>query len=210
MALVQPLRYDTAEDVRSRINNTVAFYKKRPVFIQHGNNALGEDRKLTVNLDDLISGERTREVHSSDEDLDVQAKPLGYVNLDGRVLYAMRAPIRKGIQCLHATNLYMYDLDGQITMSSGEHKTIPFGKMLMNDYPSLNDALTEIELGYVQKMAFGRKLALRQTGKLIKLLYINKCIGVLNRRERTFAVPERLACYIPLLKQQGANCFTCP
>lgn len=207
MALINPLRYDTPDDVRNRLNNTVAFYRNRPVYLM----AAERGRDLEVQVMDLLEGNPLGRVHSSDEELDVQAKPMGYMNTaDNRVLYATRMPSRRAIQCLSPHTLVMFEIDGALSgrVRGDEYRTQNFGKMLLNDYPSLADALATIDVGNSNSIAFGRKLALKRHGLLIRLYYFTHCVGVYNKQRSAFAVPDRLAHYVPFLQQQHLDCFT--
>lgn len=209
MALLQRRRWDNGNDVHMRLNGSVIKYRNRPVYV----NAEGHD--LTVDTFDLINKEKHR-VDSADEELDISAQKLGYVN-DGKgdIYYPYRMPARRQKQGLSTDNCGQVYVDPvtRTVMDKGgflaknQLTSNAFGYMMMNDYPDVHECVETLnkKQDWVG-MAFGRKLALvRDDVGIIKLHYFNQPVGW-KKKDNTFMVPDKHGHYIPLLKMFGVEC----
>lgn len=204
LALINPLRYAKPEDVHTRLNGCILKYKGIPVYAKyHQIQKVGEDANC-VDLYDNHNGKEYYAVHSSDEDLDVSACDLGYVNHKNVAVYATRMPTRKHRQGLCVENCVAFSGDtlechpiGAETLRSRQ-----FFAMLNNQYPSLEvavKAMSEKGKG-LTSFAFNRRLALAEDPiGLLKLHYLARPIAVYSKRRELFSLSERFAHYEHIL-----------
>lgn len=103
------LSYDTVEDARMRLLNTIVRYAGRPVYIK--NIASKRSNSIVVTFDDLYdSNEFT--VKLRDEKWDFSSPPLGYTQHDdATAVYCYRSPERRQAQGLHIERV-MYARNG--------------------------------------------------------------------------------------------------
>lgn len=208
MAVLKELRYLTAHDVSTRIGNSIIRYRGRPVYCQLHR----EDKEdLTVDLFSPTDGSRFNGIHSSDDEIDVKAFPIGYVNKELIASYTTRIPSRRPMQGLSINNtIYWHpSKDGgrrQQPLNRGDLTTKYFFDMLNDKYPSLDKCLAFLKdapsgaRGHVSS-AFNRKFAVTEddVGQ-IKLNYFALPIAIFNSKKQEFVLSERLAHYEPLLK----------
>ena len=100
MALLAVPRYVAYNDVVARLNKTIVRYKGAFMYCDCPQE-LNASMKVRLHTGGL---EPPLNIHSSDEDLDLKAFPLGYFNRDGEAFYCTRVPARKMKQCLCLEN----------------------------------------------------------------------------------------------------------
>lgn len=212
--LVNPLRYNTSADVNTRLHQSVITYKGMSVYAdQCGVRDRGHGDDLTIDLFDPIKGCWIEAIHSSDEDLDVRAIPLGYANLGPDALaYVVRQPQRRTHAGVHTSNtaMFMSSRSDRVVNVSRVQLTAPnFHQMCRGIYPTLPEAIETLRTSNKrqQGVAIARKLAvIEDEVGLIKLHYFTTPVGVYNEKKERFILAERLAHYLPVLKSLGAEC----
>ena len=208
--LLKDMRYDNAQDVQLRLNNSVVRYKNRPVFVgQNLQTPVQNAQDLILDVYDLLEQKWIDKVHSSDEDLEVKAMPLGYMNDATDALYIMRQPCRRSRQGLSVENCYYYvPVTNQISnIKRTLLKSLAFGKMVIGDYPGLEQALKTLYTHKVKSVAIGRKVSVMMDEiGLIKLVYFTTPVGVYNKRHSRFFIPERFEHYVPVLAAHDVDC----
>lgn len=171
------------QDLEQRLGGGVAFYNKEPVkVIIEG----GKIRLFT--FPDLIP---IKYIQESDELFDISAPRLGYVNYDREAIYVSRRPERRYKQTLTFGPLQFSNSTGFYEGDLFECKA--FKRMLMNDYPSLNEAMTMLSSKY-SSVAITRDLAIKRnqsTGRF-HLCVKGKTVGKLSADTRTFEIKKGL------------------
>lgn len=208
MALLKELRYLTPDDVSTRIGNSIIHYKSIPVWSNYTPDST--TNHLGVALSDEYNDKSFGIVHSSDEDIDVRAKPLGYVNQGVNAVYAARVPSRRNNQGLGISNcVWIYNDQGggrrTTPVTRGNLRSKQFFAMLHREYPNLEKCLSIIgtnkSVDKVRSIAFNRKLAIGEDDiGIIKLHYFATPIALFNKKRESFLLTERLEHYLPLLK----------
>lgn len=175
-------RYDTPADVQMRLHGTIIRYKGEPVQAYH--NKLDS---LLLDLYTLRNRKETKDVHSSDEDLDISSVPLGFVNATkGKTFLANRVTARRQNQGLSEVNVYIKDM-----YTSESRRPWPFSFADLADtiegkYPKFIDSVEKLNTKqkpkYLDMVAFDRKLMLEQTADkgLLKLRLLNHVIGLVD------------------------------
>lgn len=169
------------QDLEARLGGGVAFYDKEPVRVSI------EGGK--IRLYSFPEMAPLRYIVESDELFDISAPRLGYVNYEREAIYVTRQPERRYKQTLTfgplrftpSPEIYGGDL------FESKH----FRKMLMNDYPSLNEAMTMLSSKY-GSVAITRDLAIKRnqsTGRL-HLCIKGKTVGKLSPDTRTFEIKK--------------------
>ena len=104
------LNYDTVEDARMRLLNTIVRYAGRPVYIK--NISTKRSSTIVITFDDLYdSNEFT--VKLNDNKWDFSSPPLGYTQHDDTMaVYCYRSPERRQAQGLHIERV-MYARNGE-------------------------------------------------------------------------------------------------
>lgn len=176
MALVQPLRYDSQNDVRMRLNGTIVRWRTEPIIVSdYGEDLLLKGKRLSNGrtLPDLI--------HSSDEDLDISSPPLGYLNYNGRAYYVQRIPIRKQLQGFHPDVATIFSESASDTpentysLIKSKHMADTIKNIYPNGYESLQALLKSKN---VLSIAFHRRWALvKDELGIIKLRHNIQTIG---------------------------------
>lgn len=107
--LVNPLRYDSGQDVQMRLRDTICRYDDQPIFIQ-GITAIPSDTSgLYVNGRFILTGVPCT-FHSSDTKLDVSSVPLGWFDgPGGQPLYMCRTTKTSQRQGVHPQSMQLWD-----------------------------------------------------------------------------------------------------
>lgn len=160
--------YETAEEVRFRLEDTVVLYDNRPVYITRV--AGGEDnvvegkkeiarvfiRKLPIEAKD----KETRKFLSSRK-FDLTPFKMGYMNYKKSAVFVSRRPIRQNRQGLSSGNVSYTLWDGNraeidfIDLIGSED----FVKMIDGVYPDFNEAREMLESGEFNSVAVSRSFA---------------------------------------------------
>jgi len=204
VALVVPLRYESSEDVRTRLNASVVFYNNKPVYLYNRDERLD----LCIFARFILQPEEPKFIiHSSDELLDVSAKPLGWINFQDSCLFAVRRPVRKPLQGIGSANtkVYFFPEEGSSRLSEEVLLSADFGKMLLGIYPSMDQAILISKNN--GSCAFSRNFAIFLRNDLKLLAYKKNCIGVFNNRHDSFAIPQSARHYIPMLEDENIPHF---
>lgn len=156
-------------DISQRLDATVCRYRGHPYYVRY------RDRNL-LTLYTLDSGGKKEylSIHPNDEDFDISTVPLGYMQFDpNTVVYLSRKPSRMwkqglspdGLQIVfHNANIVRY---ANVTMLCSA-----FQNMVLDVYPSLNEALSELRRSEKDKeIAISRDIALKININL-KLIYV--------------------------------------
>lgn len=165
-------KYETAEEVRFRLENTVVLYDGRPVWITRVRDpepADGEIARVYFNELPLRANrqEETRKFLSSRK-FDLSPFKMGYMNLDGDVVFLSRTPVRQNRQGLSAGSCTISDVTGQRNREHGFGQIIDrqeFVDMVMSNYPSFKEASDMIRDG-ATGVALSNQYALRRDGDL--------------------------------------------
>lgn len=197
MALVDPPRYDRAEDVRMRLHGTVVRYKNKPVQISASSSTelYVKVRKLT---DPSGASYFKESVHSSDSDLDISSPPIGYMNLNGYTFYVQRLPTRKQHQGLCGSVIVCY-YESKESMDTIRAEDHIFGQemsdVIENIYPSGIESLESMfRNSQIRSKAFHRRFALvHDEVGLIKLKHMTKTIGWVAPKSNTLVIPDELS-----------------
>lgn len=203
MGLLAEHRYDNAADVALRLHKTVCLYRNRPVLVRTDFTKIRDNNETDVDIRDLITGENSV-IHSSDEDLEVRAFPLGYVNDSHGARYIARIPIRKSRQGLSIENTCVFDSSGQMSMIDQRLlMSVQLGKMIMRNYPDVLEAYEVVKSkSNITSWAFAPKLMLAENDiGLVVLHYFTLPLAVYNKGK--FMLTERFEKYGAVLKRNG-------
>lgn len=142
------------EDLQMRLSRSVVRYKGKPVFVDEVNCFdITECSLYVTRLEDSY----TFTIKLPSEDLDVRPVPLGYININGRSLYAARKPHRRYKQGLCKESLTVHRdrlLDLSRLLKSRE-----LAQCIRGEYPTFQYALDSVQAG-MDSRAFSRRFSL--------------------------------------------------
>lgn len=150
------------EDLRTFWKGCVAFYKGEPVFVI----GVGEGRKgYEAKVKNMKDGNIVVVGLTSDR-LDPPDGRLGFVNLNGAVIYTQRRPVRRFMMGINDNNLNQQYLNEHIRYENGEiHRlstsSIEFYNTLKGIYPSFSEALNQVKT-FGGAVAFDRQFAVNE------------------------------------------------
>lgn len=206
MGILKNPRYINFEDMKRRIGQTVIKYKGKHVYAQPNENA---PRELSLDLMNIHTREEFKGISSSDEDLDVNAFPIGYVNKGEIAVFTARMPARINRQGLCSDNTVYFYRGREAVSNIGRsdiHSSF-FFDMLNDNYPSFEVALKKVSSNdEINSIAINKKLALERTDiGLVNLIYFTTPVAVFDSKSKSFKVTERFAHYLPILKHNGID-----
>ncbi len=140
--LTTPLRYDSAEDVKMRLDGTYLMYKGEIVRVNWYNNL----KVYVTGISSTSNIPPETIIHSSNVDLDISSLPLGYLVYEGNAYPTMarRAPLRKYKQGICSSNVFFEDYTRGKHFLEGAFGTTAFHNMLMGKYKSYSKALEKV------------------------------------------------------------------
>lgn len=165
------------EDMRTFWKGCVALFKGRPVFVI---GIGGERGKYNATIKDLRTGER-EVILLEKGSLSPPDGRLGFVNLNGEVLYTQRQPVRRFMMGVNDTNLRVRQVPNRRYERGEIHRlsttSIEFCRTLRGEYPSLKEALNEV-LTFGGSCAFDRQFAVDEDRRLF---YKERVVGKVGR-----------------------------
>ena len=149
------------EDLRQYWKGCVAIHKNQPVLVI--NIGQKDDDKFTAQVKNLKDGSISRIDLKDDHDLLPPDTRLGYVNLNGLVVYTSRTPARRYMMGINDTNLKVSKLTDYFRYERGEiHElstsSMEFYRTLMGEYPTLEEAIDQVKT-FGGVCAFDRQFA---------------------------------------------------
>jgi hypothetical protein len=179
--------YANADDVFRRLQETIVFYKGRPYFVSVNN----ENWKKVTLTDYTNLLFKNPEKHlpitiaHDDKELDTSAPQLGNINHEGNVSYVSRRPLRRQNQGLIIGNCYTNP-----KLHGGWYYTRGVWEMLMNIYPSQEEALEKVRQLEARRVAISRTISIGFVERSSDIaMYLgssagHKLIATLDRFER--------------------------
>ncbi len=173
LSIIDPLRYLNGDDVHRRLHNTIVRYQGQPVFCRQCEDSLYLDlrplRKTSFSI---------KEIHSSDEELDVSSPPLGYMNTPTCSVYVQRVATRKQHQGF-CTNVAQQYVEGELDDSLNSYFAGPHMADLIEDiYPKISACINKLKNHTVWSVAFHRKFSFNKIPYgPVNLNHMNRPIG---------------------------------
>lgn len=156
------------EDLRTFWKGCVAVFQGEPVFVI----GVGDRREAKVKR--LRDGSITT-IDLTKEDLIPPDGRLGFVNLNGTVIYTQRRPVRKFMMGINDQNLHVRMLKEYLRYEAGEiHRlsttSMEFYRTLKGEYPSLPEAIDQVKT-FGGAVAFDRQFAVDEDRNLYYKMY---------------------------------------
>lgn len=203
-------KYETLDEIRFRLENTVVVYDGRPVFITKAAIPEAEDGKeiARVYFQELPYKGRGKEVRKflSSKKFDLTPIKLGYFNHEGASYYVSRAPIRQNRQGLCANTTQIGGAAAHKLEKFGDMGRIAdrmdynvmvgsqgFVDMFDNKYPSFKDVGDMLTDGEFSSVAVSRKFSFvidRDLDALILMHKKDKC-GLAFTGDRGIRLPNK-------------------
>lgn len=163
------------QDYEARLNGGIVFYKKKPVYVYATNSG-------KIELFTFPENERIGVVAPQDENLDISAPKLGFVNIGGKAVYCYRKPLRQYKQSLQTNSIATFTpLRKEPTSVSDIFQTKQFAEMLMGKYPSLDVALKFVKEKKKGSMAFNRNMCVsRDSFDIFHVFFKTEEIGIIE------------------------------
>lgn len=156
------------EDLRTFWKGCVAVFQGEPVFVI----GVGDRREAKVKR--LRDGSITT-IDLTKEGLIPPDGRLGFVNLNGTVIYTQRRPVRKFMMGINDQNLHVRMLKEYLRYEAGEiHRlsttSMEFYRTLKGEYPSLEEAIDQVKT-FGGAVAFDRQFAVDEDRNLYYKMY---------------------------------------
>lgn len=170
------------EDLQTMLDKSLCIYKNKPYYIkQVGPNY----QALCINL--LTQREEYIPITSEDT-FKAPTQRLGYVNVDGAVLYCTRTPVRRYKVGLSKDNFIVEK--GQIvggfeegvmaaTAKIQNLRSVELADCILGKYPTFEEAYAKCREGLAKSVAFDRQFAIVGASYL---LYKNQQVGNITRK----------------------------
>jgi hypothetical protein len=220
------IKYESVDDARMRLRQTIVLYKGTPVYIQDVARGTGGDEILRVlfheiphnvngvarRIADLEEAENPKRKYISSKYFDIAPFKLGYVNRQDKTgaFYCSRMPNRTQKQGLCAENFKALDNQGN---------QVPFQEflncketlaMIAGNYPSFDRAVKSLEK--VPSIAFHREFCLVKDSVISSLIYLyhkgNK-VGMYTPATKEIALGEKFKCLKESLQEMHMKVGAC-
>lgn len=193
-------KYETAEEIRFRLEGTLVKYDGDPVYITRVNMPEADDGKeiARVFFRKLPYKNKDQEVRKylSSRKFDLTPFKMGYFNHNKQAFFVSRNPVRQNKQGLSADTTILRDVRGKpcgdmsfalMTTSDG------FVDMLNNKYPDFKDAVTMLDQKDNSSVALTQTFAFNIDHDLEALVLMHKgtrC-GLAMREDRALKIPKK-------------------
>jgi hypothetical protein len=192
------IKYETVDDARLRLRNTVVRYKDQPVYITNINRGEGGDDILRVlftelptaknpkrnPFDDMEPVEGDKRKYISSKFFDISPFKMGYVNSKTGAYYTERMPNRIQKQGLCAENFRGVTNFGTQVAWQTFIGTPEMVEMIAGKYPTFDQALTALKK--CPAVAFNREFCLVKDEVVPDLIYLyhkGKKVGYYSHKE---------------------------
>lgn len=213
------LIYDTIEQARMRLNGSVITYEGEPVYVaeiaSRGSKLVATCYKWPNPMD----GMNSITVELDHPDLNFRKFKVGYLNFKrqpnrlaantskGQAFYIVRDTNRQQVQGLATRNLYYNSADrGFVPISQNVMFNDGFADMMMNKYPTVQEALDMIEAGW-DSVAVSSVFAIgtsKASPKLRLLEYRGRTVGLaIGKKFQHFVVDGADEYLTEVLKSSG-------
>lgn len=170
----------TVDDLRTFWKGCIAFYKNEPVLVISVGK--GERNEKVAQIKRLKDGSIEKIEIAENNTLVPPDSRLGFVNLNGMVIYTSRTPVRRFMMGINDSNLKASKLVNYFRYERGEiHQlstsSIEFYRTLKGEYPTLPEALEQVKT-FGGVCAFDRQFAVcenrllyyktKQVGKVLR------------------------------------------
>lgn len=192
-------KYETTEEVRFRLENTVVMYDKKPVYITRVNMPEGDEKEIArVYFKELPVKPGAPEVRKflSSRNFDLAPFKMGYFNHKKKAYFVSRNPVRQNQQGLSQGTAHFKDVYGKqaqdmnyATMVSSEG----FIDMVNNKYPDFKQAVNMLEDKDNSSVALSTSFAFNIDHDLEALVLLHKGIrcGLAMQQDRALKIPKK-------------------
>ena len=214
--------YETTEEVKFRLENTIVLYDGAPVYITRV--SMPEEREEAKEIarvffqelpfKPLNVGNKAKEQRKylSSRKFDLAPFKMGYFNHDGQAIFASRNPVRQNRQGLCSATCKMSDVRGKASRDYFWEDIISgdgFVDMISNKYPSFAEAGDMLGNKENSSVAVSRSFAFHIEHDIEALLLLHKGIkcGIAIKGQKALSLPPKFhflreeaeECRIPLM-----------
>lgn len=169
-------------DMQRKLDGCIIRYKGEPrnVYVQQGL------KPNIVKIRKLDSVSEWTPVDVTEDDFDIQAVPLGYVNHNNQAIYFYREAQREVICSTHPTRLKWKFNEGERDKGKAiEVSYMPsFSDMIVNKYPSFNEVIAKLsskeQIG--NSLAFTRMYSVSRRNRARLLMFRGKLLGTFSSK----------------------------
>lgn len=194
--------YETAEEIRFRLEGTIVLYNEKPVWISRVQAPDGEDRKeiARVFFYDLpwagkVGAKETRKYLSS-RNFDLTPFKMGYMNHGGQATFVARTPVRQNKQGLSQATALFTNVKGvksEIMNFTTMIQSQGFVDMVDGKFPDFKAAGELLDNKGVTSVAISRSFAFVIDHDFQMLLMLHKGVkcGIAMKGARALQVPPK-------------------
>ncbi len=197
-------KYETSEEVKTRLESSVVLYDNRPVYISRVANVdglEGDNKEIArVYFFELPYKGRAKEgevrKYLSSKKFDLTPFKMGYVNIGGEATYVSRHPHRQYKQGLSQATTVCTDIKGHRSEDVGFQTLVSsqgFVDMFDNKYPSFKEAGELIGAKENSSVAVSKSFAFFIDHDLETLFLMNKGVkcGLARRGDKSLVIPPK-------------------
>ena len=198
-------KYETTEEVKFRLENTVVMYDGEPVYIVRVNMPEAEDRKEIARVYfvplPLLGGKGDRNAkevrkYLSSRNFDLTPFKMGYFNHNGEATFVARNPVRQNKQGLSQNTCTFTDCRGKGSQNMNFNEMVRsqgFADMIAGRFPSFKEAGDMLGNKEHSSVAISRSFAFWIDHDLESLLLMHKGIkcGIAMKDDRALKVPPK-------------------
>lgn len=212
-------KYETAEEVKFRLENSIVMYDGEPVYITQclvpdredkGEVARVYFRKLPVGgavARGMADPEKDVRKYLSSKKFDLAPFKMGYFNHGGSAHFISRTPIRQNRQGLAQGNCKFTDVRGNQTKDMGFATALGskgFVDMISGNYPEFKEAGALLDEKGTASVAVSRSFAFHIDHDLEALMLLHRGVkcGIAMRNQKGLQIPPKFH----FLKEEMEEC----
>ena len=171
-------------DMQRKLEGCIIRYKGEP----HSVHVAQGLRPNIVKIRKLDLTSEWKNVDVTEDDFDIQAVPLGYVNFNNQAVYFYREAQREVLCTTHPTRLrWKYNEGEREKNREIDVFTCPsFADMIMNKYPSFDEVVSKLsskeQIG--NSIAFNRMYCVSRRNRARLLMFRGKLLGTFNSKRK--------------------------
>lgn len=147
--------YDNLDDVKAKLIGTYVYYKGEVAYVK---DAKGTAKGYSIAIQEYEQP-KLKWIMLDDPEFNYTRYNLGYVNYGSDVAWWCRIPAKQYQQGLRPNQMKCVTGDKNLDFMPQIQFSGPTVRMLKDDYPSLDQVVEPLRIGYVRSMAFHRNFA---------------------------------------------------
>ena len=193
-------KYETTEEVKARLENTIVLYEGKPVYISRVSMPEGENEVARVFFYEMPYGGKGNEKevrkYLSSKNFDLAPFKMGYMNYKGQAIFVSRTPVRQYKQGLSSGTTLLTNIKGQksdVINFAHMLRSQGFVDMVNGVFPDFKSAGQHLGNEDTSSVAVSRCFAFVIDHDLEALLLMHKGVrcGIALKDDKALKVPPK-------------------